>query len=105
VRPSQPLASVRIREHVALLFLQITDTAKARTFMHHSPVTRARTQLAEASEFKATGALGGTKRLANDGVGLLFMSYQSSIQDPFRFMPSTWVNNPGFPEGGAGVDR
>jgi hypothetical protein len=83
VRPPKPLASVRIREHVALLFLQ----------------------LAEASEFKATGALGGTKRLANDGVGLLFMSYQSSIQDPFRFMPSTWVNNPGFPEGGAGVDR
>lgn len=81
---------------MALLVLQITDTAKARTFTHQSPVTCARTQLAEASEFKATGALGGTKRLANDGVGLLFMSYQSSIQDPFRFMQSTWVNNPGF---------
>ena len=52
------------REHVALLFLDVSDVGKARTFMHHFQVTSARTQLAEASEFKATGAPGGVVKLA-----------------------------------------
>ena len=40
----------------------------------------------------------------SDGVGLLFMSYQSSIEDQFHFMQTMWVNNDGFPSGGVGVD-
>jgi len=37
-------------------------------------------------------------------VGLLFMSYQRSIVDQFEFIQQSWVNNPGFPSAGAGVD-
>jgi Dyp-type peroxidase family len=44
----------------------------------------------------------------NDGVGLLFMSYQASIEDQFRFMQTMWANNAGFPtretEGSVGID-
>jgi Dyp-type peroxidase family len=40
----------------------------------------------------------------NDGVGLLFMSYQSSIQDQFRFMQVHWVNDENFPHTGVGID-
>jgi Dyp-type peroxidase family len=40
----------------------------------------------------------------NDGVGLLFMSYQASIEAQFQFMQSSWVNNEGFPKPGTGID-
>ena len=40
----------------------------------------------------------------NDGVGLLFMSYQASIDKQFRFMQTQWVNSENFPHGGVGVD-
>ena len=40
----------------------------------------------------------------NDGVGLLFMSYQASIEKQFHFMQTAWVNNPGFPQAGVGID-
>jgi Dyp-type peroxidase family len=40
----------------------------------------------------------------SDGVGLLFMSYQKSIEDQFQFMQTQWVNNENFPSGGVGVD-
>ena len=40
----------------------------------------------------------------NDGVGLLFMSYQASIERQFHFMQTQWVNNEGFPQGGVGID-
>jgi Dyp-type peroxidase family len=40
----------------------------------------------------------------NDGVGLLFMSYQSSIENQFRFMQTQWVDNPDFPHANVGVD-
>lgn len=40
----------------------------------------------------------------NDGVGLLFMSYQASIEKQFHFMQTQWVNNEGFPQGGVGID-
>ena len=33
----------------------------------------------------------------NDGVGLLFMSYQKSIEDQFHFMQTQWANNEFFP--------
>ncbi len=39
-----------------------------------------------------------------DGVGLLFMSYQSSIEQQFRFMQTAWANNPDFPSGNVGID-
>ncbi|RIV25296.1 Dyp-type peroxidase [Fibrisoma montanum] len=32
-----------------------------------------------------------------DGVGLLFMSYQASIVKQFEFIQKSWVNNPSFP--------
>jgi Dyp-type peroxidase family len=40
----------------------------------------------------------------NDGVGLLFMSYQSSIESQFHFMQTKWANNEGFPSAGVGID-
>ncbi|RYY90178.1 MAG: hypothetical protein EOO24_32910, partial [Comamonadaceae bacterium] len=52
------------REHVALLFLTVTDAPKARTFLHAFPVTDAHTQLQEALQFKATRSPGGVVRLA-----------------------------------------
>lgn len=35
------------------------------------------------------------------GVGLLFASFQTSIENQFEFTQSTWANNPGFPSPGA----
>jgi Dyp-type peroxidase family len=40
----------------------------------------------------------------NDGVGLLFMSYQASIEKQFHFMQTAWINQDGFPKGGVGID-
>jgi Dyp-type peroxidase family len=40
----------------------------------------------------------------NDGVGLLFMSYQASIDKQFHFMQTTWVNSENFPSAGVGID-
>jgi hypothetical protein len=40
----------------------------------------------------------------NDGVGLLFMSYQASIENQFRFMQTQWANNANFPSAGVGID-
>jgi Dyp-type peroxidase family len=40
----------------------------------------------------------------NDGVGLLFMSYQASIEKQFQFMQTQWVNNENFPSAGIGID-
>ncbi|BBF81528.1 Dyp-type peroxidase [Asticcacaulis excentricus] len=37
-------------------------------------------------------------------VGLLFMSYQASIENQFRFMQTVWANNPNFPVAGTGID-
>jgi len=52
------------REHVALLFLEVTDAPRARAFLHAFPVTDAHTQLQEALQFKATRSPGGVVRLA-----------------------------------------
>lgn len=38
------------------------------------------------------------------GVGLLFMSFQSSIENQFEFIQSDWVNNPHFIHGRTGLD-
>jgi Dyp-type peroxidase family len=38
------------------------------------------------------------------GVGLLFMAYQSSIEDQFEFAQRLWVNNPSFSKPGTGID-
>jgi Dyp-type peroxidase family len=40
----------------------------------------------------------------NDGVGLLFMSYQAAIDKQFHFMQTQWVNSEGFPKAGVGID-
>jgi Dyp-type peroxidase family len=40
----------------------------------------------------------------NDGVGLLFMSYQASIEKQFQFMQTKWVNNADFPHPNIGID-
>ena len=40
----------------------------------------------------------------NDGVGLLFMSYQASIEKQFHVMQSSWANNEGFPTAQSGLD-
>lgn len=36
--------------------------------------------------------------------GLLFLCYQSYIEDQFEFVQNAWVNNPGFPRSGDGYD-
>jgi Dyp-type peroxidase family len=38
------------------------------------------------------------------GVGLLFMSYQASIEAQFQFMQTQWANNENFPKPGVGID-
>ena len=40
----------------------------------------------------------------SEGVGLLFMSYQKSIAQQFRFMQTSWANNEGFPQANIGID-
>ena len=42
--------------------------------------------------------------LPNDGVGLLFMSYQASIEKQFQFMQTQWANSEHFPSRDVGVD-
>jgi len=37
-------------------------------------------------------------------VGLLFMAYQSNLENQFEFTQSTWVNNQGFVTAGTGID-
>lgn len=37
-------------------------------------------------------------------VGLLFMAYQSSLENQFEFTQNLWVNNPNFRIGGTGID-
>ena len=41
-----------------------------------------------------------------DGIdrGLVFLAYQTSIEDQFEFVTKNWVNNPGFKRGGVGHD-
>ncbi len=38
------------------------------------------------------------------GIGLLFMSYQASIETQFEVIQGKWVNNPNYPKPGTGVD-
>lgn len=42
--------------------------------------------------------------MPEEGVGLLFQSYQSSITDQFEFLQETWANNKNFPIPTAGLD-
>jgi Dyp-type peroxidase family len=39
-----------------------------------------------------------------DGIGLLFMSYQASIEDQFEVIQGGWVNDSSYPAAGTGVD-
>jgi hypothetical protein len=39
--------------------------------------------------------------LPTDGVGLLFMAYNSVLANQFEFTQNVWANNNGFPAGGA----
>jgi Dyp-type peroxidase family len=41
---------------------------------------------------------------SEEPVGLLFMSFQSSIVNQFEFIQQNWVNNPSFPKDDTGVD-
>ena len=42
--------------------------------------------------------------LPTGGVGLLFMAYNSKLDDQFVFTQNTWANNPGFPAPATGLD-
>lgn len=42
--------------------------------------------------------------VADEGRGLLFVSYQSSIESGYRFIQNSWANRPDFPSKGAGLD-
>lgn len=41
---------------------------------------------------------------ADEGRGLLFAAYQSTIENGYRFIQTAWANNTGFPSTGAGLD-
>lgn len=41
---------------------------------------------------------------ADEGRGLLFAAYQSTIENGYRFVQTAWANQPNFPSGGAGLD-
>jgi deferrochelatase/peroxidase EfeB len=43
-------------------------------------------------------------QLPKEGVGLLFMCYQSDIRQQFEFLQANWANNQDFPVQGAGHD-
>lgn len=43
-------------------------------------------------------------QMPKNGVGLLFMSFQKSIENQFEFITQNWVNNEGFPAPGTGID-
>jgi Dyp-type peroxidase family len=43
-------------------------------------------------------------QMPDDGVGLLFMSYQASLINQFEFIQTNWVNDPNFPSTGNGSD-
>lgn len=43
-------------------------------------------------------------QMPEDGVGLLFMSYQQSLTDQFEFIQQSWANNADFEQSGTGVD-
>ena len=43
-------------------------------------------------------------QMPNDGVGLLFMSFQKSITNQFEFIQTKWVNEPDFPKKNDGID-
>ncbi len=42
--------------------------------------------------------------LPTGGIGLLFMAYNSKLDDQFVFTQNTWANNPTFPNAGTGLD-
>jgi deferrochelatase/peroxidase EfeB len=43
-------------------------------------------------------------QMPEGGVGLLFMSFQKSIENQFEFIQKTWVNDPKFPNTDTGID-
>lgn len=44
-------------------------------------------------------------QMPENGVGLLFMSFQKSIANQFEFIQKNWVNNAGFPSPATGIDN
>jgi len=46
----------------------------------------------------------GDSVTASQERGLLFLAYQTSIERQFEFITTNWINNPNFPESGAGHD-
>ncbi len=44
------------------------------------------------------------KQMPNGGVGLLFMSFQKSIENQFEFIQKKWVNDENFPHQHDGID-
>ncbi len=43
-------------------------------------------------------------QMPEKGVGLLFMSYQASIEEQFEFIQTLWANNPDFPTSNTDID-
>jgi Dyp-type peroxidase family len=43
-------------------------------------------------------------QMPEGGVGLLFMSFQKSIENQFEFIQKMWVNDPTFPNSDTGID-
>lgn len=84
------------RDHVALIFLKITDVTKARAFVHHYPVTDAATQFVQAKAFRDTGEPGSLVRLLLVSyAGLKTFGHQAHFNenqphhDPFFVMGMT----------------
>lgn len=44
------------------------------------------------------------EQMPEGGVGLLFMSFQQSLEDQFEFIQKKWANDPSFPQKNTGID-
>jgi len=50
------------------------------------------------------GRNGNLEVYPEEGVGLLFICFQSSIENQFEFIQNNWVDNPDFPKTATGID-
>ncbi|KAF9696390.1 hypothetical protein EKO04_005607 [Ascochyta lentis] len=69
---------------------------KAHIRDHFNPSRIMRRGIPYGEDFKIGGP--------DEGRGLLFAAYQSTIENGYRFIQTAWANQPGFPSSGAGLD-
>jgi len=102
ISPPQPTSSGKMND-----FNYSDDGIGSKCpFTSHIRKTNPRGTRISSPQFPRRGITFGGK-LTNDaksGVGLLFMAYNSHIENQFEFMQSSWANNIGFPRTNTGID-